>query len=52
MPTGAGKGRVLCGDVGQSKYEELNLLKKGANYGWRAREGFNCYDPTMCGEIG
>ncbi|XP_025105913.1 HHIP-like protein 2 [Pomacea canaliculata] len=50
--TGAGKGRVLCGDVGQSKYEELNLLKKGANYGWRAREGFSCYDPTMCGEIG
>ncbi|KAK7103467.1 HHIP-like protein 1 [Littorina saxatilis] len=50
--TGSGRGRVLCGDVGQSLYEEVDLLKKGANYGWRAREGYECYDKTVCNQIG
>ena len=51
MP-GEGKGRILCGDVGQSAFEEIDLLKKGANYGWNAREGFACYNEETCYNMG
>ena len=45
---GAGRGRILCGDVGQNAHEEVDVLKAGANYGWRAKEGLECYDDDMC----
>ena len=41
--TNSGQGRVLCGDVGQGRYEEVDLVKKGKNYGWRIMEGNSCY---------
>lgn len=32
-------GAVLSGDVGEADWEELNLIKPGANYGWPLTEG-------------
>ena len=41
-----GGGREFyVADVGQNLYEELNIVTKGGNYGWRVREGFHGFDP-------
>ncbi|MBE0644740.1 MAG: PQQ-dependent sugar dehydrogenase [Bacteroidetes bacterium] len=46
-------GRLWAGDVGQSRFEEVNIIEKGKNYGWRVMEGFACYNPqTGCDETG
>ncbi|XP_078429874.1 HIPL1 protein-like [Wolffia australiana] len=35
----------FCGDVGQNAYEEVDLVTKGGNYGWRVYEGPSLYNP-------
>jgi glucose/arabinose dehydrogenase len=38
-------GELFVADVGQNAYEEVNIVTKGGNYGWRLREGFQGFDP-------
>ena len=39
---------LFAGDVGQSRYEEINLVTAGGNYGWNVREGAHCYEAEDC----
>ena len=39
-------GKLFCADVGQNKYEEINIIEKAHNYGWRIMEGNHCYEPA------
>lgn len=38
-------GRLWGADVGQNAWEEINIIEKGKNYGWRIMEGNHCYNP-------
>ncbi len=38
-------GQLWVGDVGEKRFEEVNLITKGGNYGWPEREGFRSHDP-------
>ena len=35
------------GDVGQEKIEEIDIVRKGQNYGWPVMEGSLCYSPSI-----
>jgi len=55
----AGNRELYCGDVQQNAYEEVSLVTKGGNYGWRKMEADKCFDfvnpnthPASCDKAG
>ena len=36
--------RLFCADVQQNSFEEVDIISKGANLGWRRMEGTHCFD--------
>ena len=45
-------GRLFAGDIGQAEVEEIDLVRRGGNYGWRLMEGSRCFDPPTNCRIG
>lgn len=38
-------GQLFVADVGQNKFEEVNIIENGGNYGWKIMEASHCFDP-------
>jgi glucose/arabinose dehydrogenase len=55
----AGSRELFCGDVQQDSFEEVDIITKGGNYGWRRMEADKCFDyvnpkqhPSTCDMTG
>lgn len=40
-------GRLYAGDVGERDVEEIDVVVRGGNYGWRHLEGDRCFPPSV-----
>ena len=54
-----GSNELFCGDVQQNSFEEVNIIAKGQNLGWRKMEATHCFDyvkpndhPASCDQAG
>jgi glucose/arabinose dehydrogenase len=46
-------GTLWTGDVGQNRFEEIDIIKRGRNYGWNKVEGKECFpDGAACSTRG
>lgn len=45
-------GELWVADVGQNRYEEINLVSKGDNLGWPIMEATSCYNSSSCDQTG
>jgi len=45
-------GKLFVADVGQDIWEEVDIVEKGGNYGWRILEGNHPYDPALAEVLG
>lgn len=50
---------LVCADVQQNSFEEVDIITKGGNYGWRRMEATHCFDyakpdnhPASCDKAG
>jgi glucose/arabinose dehydrogenase len=41
-------GTLWAADVGQNAFEEIDIIKKGGNYGWRIMEAQSCFSTNRC----
>ena len=39
-------GEMWMADVGQNRFEEVNIVRRGLNYGWNVMEGSSCFKPS------
>ena len=45
-------GSIITGDVGQGEIEEVDIITNGGNYGWKIKEGDQCFQAETCDSTG